>query len=211
MDTKLTFHPHPSEEMLEEYAFNRLPESATEAVEEHLLICPDCQADLQVVDEYILLMKAATADYQSTVVPAWATLWERIRAAFGRPRFVSNTIWAAGVAILCLMVVVSRRNEPVAPVPVALVAFRGGEEATTIQAPAERALDLAIDVADLPPANVYRMEIVDSTGQPAWKGEAQRSNGKLIARVRTGLKAGVYWTRLYAGGELLREFGVRIG
>ncbi len=52
---------HPLVETLEEYAFKRLPEAATESLEEHLLVCAACQQKLREVDEYILLMKQATA------------------------------------------------------------------------------------------------------------------------------------------------------
>jgi hypothetical protein len=56
----LTANGHLLEDVLEQYAFNRLSEVDTETVEEHVLVCATCQSTLQEIDEYILLMKAAT-------------------------------------------------------------------------------------------------------------------------------------------------------
>lgn len=50
----------PTDDMLEEYSFERLAPKATEDLEEHLLICQSCQNRLKSIDEYIGVMKAAT-------------------------------------------------------------------------------------------------------------------------------------------------------
>jgi hypothetical protein len=60
---------HPTTEAFEEYAFKRLSEPDTEALEEHLLVCPECQTSLSEVDEYILLMKQATAGLERCLGP----------------------------------------------------------------------------------------------------------------------------------------------
>jgi anti-sigma factor RsiW len=77
---------HLTEEMLEEYCFNRLLETTKAAVEEHLLVCPACQEALQSLDEYISLMKAATQGYQAT-----PSSGSPERAANIRPGFAWNT------------------------------------------------------------------------------------------------------------------------
>jgi len=51
--------PHPSEDILEEYVFGRLPEVLTARAEEHLLICPACQDALEQTDRFISAMKVA--------------------------------------------------------------------------------------------------------------------------------------------------------
>lgn len=61
MEALFSIQGHPTTEAFEEYAFKRLSEADTEALEEHLLVCPECQTSLAEVDEYILLMKQATA------------------------------------------------------------------------------------------------------------------------------------------------------
>ena len=41
-----TWSRHPDEDVLEEYALNRLSEEVTAPLEEHLLVCDLCQAKL---------------------------------------------------------------------------------------------------------------------------------------------------------------------
>jgi hypothetical protein len=62
MEAVFSVQGHPAADTFEEYAFKRLSEADTEALEEHVLVCPECQASLAEVDDYILLMKQATAD-----------------------------------------------------------------------------------------------------------------------------------------------------
>jgi anti-sigma factor RsiW len=52
---------HISEDALENYALGRLPEPDCAPLDEHLLICPPCQARLEQIDEYVRVMQAATA------------------------------------------------------------------------------------------------------------------------------------------------------
>ena len=61
---KLTFHCliHPCEEVLEEYALNRLPEHQQSAIETHLLICLACQQTLTTLDDFISFIKGSPAE-----------------------------------------------------------------------------------------------------------------------------------------------------
>jgi len=52
---------HISEDRLEEYAFNRLSEPESAEVEEHLLVCEDCQELVGNIDEYIRLSRTPIA------------------------------------------------------------------------------------------------------------------------------------------------------
>jgi anti-sigma factor RsiW len=53
-------HRHISEELLEQYAVSgSLPEAELAPLEEHLLICPDCQDPLKELDEFIATMRLA--------------------------------------------------------------------------------------------------------------------------------------------------------
>jgi hypothetical protein len=52
---------HISEETLEKYAFGRAPDAHRPPLDQHLLVCPTCQIRLQELEEYIEVMKAATA------------------------------------------------------------------------------------------------------------------------------------------------------
>lgn len=58
----LTFKSHPSDDLLEEYAFRRLAEEQAAPLEGHLLACSSCQEALAEIDEYVLLMKRGTAE-----------------------------------------------------------------------------------------------------------------------------------------------------
>ncbi len=184
---------HPSVEMLEEYAFKRLPEAATESVEEHLLLCGACQNKLREVDEYILLMKQATAA-RLVKPPLPASHWVG----------AMTVLAAIGIAVFLGL----HRPEPVGPPQrVELVAFRGDDMA---HAGAGRPIDLVIDAADLPGSSEYRIELVNASGQLISKGPAVGEGGRLCAHVTSGIKRGVYWVRLFtSAGVPLREFGLR--
>jgi hypothetical protein len=220
VERQLRFTVHPSEGMLEEYCFNRLPESALETLEEHLLACPSCQGTLEELDEYIQLMKAELA--KSPVLPVTTPVttpvtladntWARVRTAAIRPAMGI----AAGMAMLGVMAILSLkvapgRGTPAFDAPVRLAAFRGGDDTTVNHAPAGQPLELSIDVTDLPASNAYRVEVVNATGKRIWDATVSAANGRLSARVPNGLNPGVYWVRLYlAPGKLLREFGLRL-
>ena len=50
---------HASEDDLENYAMRTLPESASAALEEHLLICSECRDRFQATDECVAAMRSA--------------------------------------------------------------------------------------------------------------------------------------------------------
>src|SRR5271167_2822799 len=55
------FFSHISEETLETYARGRALDAHCAPLDEHLLVCPACQICLEELEEYIEVMKAATA------------------------------------------------------------------------------------------------------------------------------------------------------
>src|ERR1700722_8575983 len=59
LDPTKCFASHPSEELLEEYVFHRLPEVLTAQVDEHLLICHRCQDVVAETDGFVIGLKAA--------------------------------------------------------------------------------------------------------------------------------------------------------
>lgn len=217
MESQLTLIIHPTDDILETYAFNRLSEADTCLAEEHLLICSTCQKTLRDLDNYILLMKAATAAYIESrprdPVGRKDRLWERVLAwPTGMPR-VPTAVLALVLSGVSVAVVTSWRLEPsrvntTTPVAVSLIAFRG-EGIVTVVPPGTR-LDLAIDMTGLRAAGSYRLEAVNATGQPIWEAPAVAADGKLVAQVEKGLKPGIYWVRLYSDGELVREFGLKV-
>ena len=52
VDPTKYFPSHPSEEILEEYVFHRLPEGLTAPLEEHLLVCHRCQDAVAETDAF---------------------------------------------------------------------------------------------------------------------------------------------------------------
>jgi hypothetical protein len=55
------FDRHPSETVWEEYALGMRSDEDCALLEEHLLLCSTCQDVLAKVDEYLRVVKAATA------------------------------------------------------------------------------------------------------------------------------------------------------
>lgn len=62
---------HPSAELLDRYAMNRLSDGTLDYVEEHLLLCPSCSKALNVLDRDIKLMRAVLGP-QEVNGPVWA-------------------------------------------------------------------------------------------------------------------------------------------
>jgi hypothetical protein len=52
---------HIPKEILEKYALNTLSSQETGPLEEHLLICQRCRTNLEELDEFVAVMKAALA------------------------------------------------------------------------------------------------------------------------------------------------------
>ena len=224
---------HATEELLEEYSFGRICEPELGWLEDHLLICPRCQSDLEEIEEYKVFMRAGLASFEAdrlaaagpVVLPARADstvgLWSSVRKAlsvyFPRHRLlgVEGLLAAAllfvgaGTAVILRM-----QSSPVAMAPVAtirLIALRGGE-GDVARAPSGRPLELVFGRTDLAADLSYRAEVVDASGRQIWNGNVRIADQSLSMRVDGPLRAGAYWVRLYTStGQLLREFGLRVG
>jgi len=197
------FQSHPSEDLLEEYAFRRLGEEQCANVEEHLLFCGECQETLAAIDEYILLMKSATARLnQPSLISKLQEFW--------RPMSWPRLLWAIPAAAACLLVVLytmPRLGSPAAP-PVAVILIASHRSDPVITAPKLTPLDFQIDVKDAPPG-LYRMEVSDRPGKQIWKGDVKLLDGKLQV-VTPGLPKDLYWVRIYRNqSDLEREFNLR--
>jgi hypothetical protein len=192
---------HPSEDVLESYIFHRLPEVEEARLEEHLLICEPCQDALASLDEYVSLMKSATAGPRPVAHRRWTASHSR------------GLAWAGAVAAVCLVGILGpwRKNAPNVPTPVTLSSFRGSERVSMARAPAGVPLDLGIETDYLEGAGSWRIEIVDAAGRSAWNGSPTSATpGRMVARVAKDLDAGQYWVRVYGSAGLLQEFGLRL-
>jgi len=190
---------HLSEEVLEEYVLDRLPETLTAPVEEHLLICQRCQDAMAVTDEFVAAMKVVASQLATQPASWWSAL----------PGLANRTGLAAITALVILALVMAwkRPQEASTPVAVSLSSLRGLNPMAS--APVGKPLRLNIDMPDLVSAGEYRVEVVNAAGSPVWKGAVSNIHGKLVATISRPLGKGVYWVRLYgADSTLLREFGM---
>lgn len=195
----------PTDEQLELYSLGRMAEPAIASTEEHLLICSHCQDRLNEADEWIGLMKQETA--RLAAEPA------RSRWSFLHGWAMSKPLWAGGFAALAVMVGLSlQMSTRPAEFPgqtVQLQATRGVQPET--HAARNRLLTLKMDLTELPAAEAYRVEVVDSTGSPVWRGKVKPENRRVEVSLERKLQPGAYWVRLYGGGdEYLREYGLRV-
>ena len=211
---------HATEEVLEEYTFGRICEPQLGWLEEHLLICPECQSALDEIDEYRIFMKAGLASLESERQAAADRLNARASSPGPPARFfplawirlpVTRVLLAAAV-LLVLAGSFWRMQAPVmGPVAtVKLIALRGGE-GFVARAPSGRPLDLVFGRNNLAEDLAYQAEIVNSSGRRLWSGRVRIGEQDLSMRVDQPLEAGAYWVRLSSsGGQLLREFGLNV-
>lgn len=197
--------PCLSDGQLELYSMGRMAEPASAVVEEHLLLCSDCQDRLNEVDEYVALMKQETG--RLVTQPA------RPRRSLIPQLWISKPVWAGAFALLIATIGISWQlaMRPAAlPVEtVQLVANRGVHAET--HAVRNRRLTLKMDLTELPAADAYRVQVVDSTGAPVWQGTAKPGERRLQVSLNRKLEPGTYWVRLYGGDEeFLREYGLRV-
>ena len=107
MNNKWRLAGHPDEDVFEAYIFGRLSETSVSGLEEHLLICEQCQVTLVETDEYVRVMKAATSAY------AWD-----VGASVVSPRSIGkpdeglqwNAAAAAILLLTCLTALLSWKN-----------------------------------------------------------------------------------------------------
>jgi len=223
---------HATEELLEEYSFGRICEPQLGWLEEHLLICPECQSELDDIEEYKVFMKAGLAAFESerlagavppgsparagSTVGLWFSLRRAVSFHFAWPEMsVTRSLLAAAVVLVVAGTAVTwrMRSSPVALAPVATVrlfALRG--EGDVALAPSDRPLDLVFGRTDLPADLSYRAEVVNASGRQMWSGNVRIADQSLSIEVGRPLPAGAYWVRLYSSDrQLLREFGLRVG
>ena len=229
-DARTSVLVHASEELLEEYSFGRICEPQLGWLEEHLLICLECQSALDDIEEYKIFMKAGLASFESErrarfgpLKPAAETdppappplgLWKALSLNFALPRMpLIRNLLAAAILLMLAGTTVWRLRAPVAQAPIAsvrLMALRGGN-GSVASVPSGHPADLVFDRADLPPDLSYRAEVVNSSGRRVWSGSVRIADQDLSIRLNQPLRAGAYWVRLYSSaGQLLREFGLNV-
>ena len=198
---------HASEESLESYALGSLEEPVLGELEEHLLICSQCQDHLKEIDVYHAAMRDAAARLENQD-ESRKRLWTRVSGALTVQR-LGWTMALLAVALGGLALRLWLRPAALSP-PVALVleTSRGSE---VLHAPARRVLELSLDIKGLPAYPLYSVETVDAFGHIQAQSHAAVSEGRVKTSLTKGLRPGNYFVRLYTPSrELLREYGLVI-
>ena len=206
--------PHASDEVLEQYSMGSLDVRESQALEEHLLICADCQDNLAFTDAYRKSVRSAALELRrqgSAQATPHGKKW--FRGLVGLPK----PVWILGMTALALLVAAGRQwpsihHSAAQPALVILESNRGAESPLNSSTPAAKPFTLVLDLTALPPFPQYRLEIVDAAGRAVVGSTAAPANNELRATVAKGLPAGMYYVRVYAPGpELLREYGFPVG
>jgi len=201
---QLKTNGHASDECLEQYALGSLEEPLLGELEEHLLLCSECQDQLKEIDAYVAAMQSAATQLEREE-EARKRFWTRISAALT----VRRLGWAlalGAVVLIGLALRVWMSSPGPSPVALFLETSRGSE---VRHAPAQRPLELSLDMAAVAAYPSYQVEMVDATGRMQAQFTAQASGGKLTASLKKGLRPGNYFIRLYSPShELLREYGL---
>jgi hypothetical protein len=205
------FGDHPSDEMFERYLLRQSDEAEFEAVENHILMCPDCVTRLEEAESFISTFKAACGEIPITHRERSTTgsLAKQI-AIWLTPLRLS---WTAGLAVILAALIVAPAQfalrRPVSPAQVTLSAWRGGE---SISVPAKRPLNLHLNSIDLPDGTVA-VQLVDALGREVSHGSTSIDQETASVSLPALQTPGAYFLRLYSvadtkSGErdLLREF-----
>jgi hypothetical protein len=200
---------HINEELLELYSMGRLGEPKLGEVEEHLLLCDQCQDRLEEVDGFVKVFRQASRQASETR----ADYGRRQREEPGRVWQWVRPVWAAAAAsaaVLLVTFVLPPRSVDEPSQTVDLRAFRGESASGSVTAEAGRRLDLRMDAAGIDGPSTYRLEIVNGAGGTLWTGRPDRHNDILVVSA-PAVRRGQYWVRLLnPKGETVREFGLRV-
>ncbi len=197
---------HVDDEQLEQYSMGNLSEEELTELEEHLLLCGECQERLTEIDAYTQAMRSASTALRSR---GTARAYESKTQALFRKLTVPKLAWASAVAAAVIAVTITGgRRDSAGPVAVFLTATRGAELPAAV-APPNTPLTLTLDLTDIPASPRYLVDVVDSTGRQIVRSEAARQGNRLLISTPK-LPVGLYFVRLYSSGDLLREYGLRI-
>ena len=201
MAVRSDIQQHPMEDLLERYALGHARAAEIEPLEEHLLICADCQELLSATDHYILALRDATK-----------ILSGESRAK--RPAKNFWPVWAVGFAAMVMALLLPAPH--VRPTPtqeIFLETSRGTEPELIQPVAADHPFALNVAVTELAKSPTYRLELLDDSGAIRWTGAAGNIAGHLRIAVPILLTPGQYWVRIYLPSmppSLLREFGLRV-
>src|SRR5690349_18362285 len=191
---------HPADDVLESYLLNRLPEAQVASVEEHLLVCSRCQTQVEQIEEFILVTKAALSPRQTK--PMGLAARASSRGALNS--WITVPLFAGLAAAAFAAIFIPLHNSKLTPPPaeVRLQTLRGSE-ALPPHVSAAGGLVLYLDTTGLSRGGDYTIHLIDSHGSPVWAGTPQPAETQIRVDVKTRIRPGRYWVRLTRGDSLL--------
>lgn len=197
---------HLDDNVLEQYAMNRLSVTGAEIVEDHISLCQSCldRLDAEVAlirDLKGVLEKDRPTEVAGSIVGSPRSNW------LGGWKFpIPAPLWTGAAVAMALLLFFVWRPEPTGSLAaVVLTGTRGPSTAVIGTGP----FDFEIFVPDS--TDSYSAVLVDSEGGDIWSGEATRKDGKLHAIVRRKLKPGQYFLRVSdPSSHSTHEFGFTI-
>ena len=196
---------HASDEALEQYAMHSLVEPQLGEIEEHLLVCSQCQRQLEEIDAYVSAMRSAAQQLHQED-ESRKTYWTHVSRVLTFRGFG----WGMAVAALVLGAVALRvsSKRPVQPFSLVLETSRGSRMQ---HAPAGRRLELSLDTQGLTSFSGYTLEVVDESARLQYQAQVTAEQSLVRVSLPAGLRRGTYFIRLYSPvRELLREYGLQI-
>jgi anti-sigma factor RsiW len=204
---------HFAEELLEKYAVGQLADGQDALIEEHLLICLECQVRLTDIDDYARDMKVAMAELKTGAAPWRRRLPEWIFGRSGRGLFsIPVPVWVTGLTILAVALLIPHWQVSAVPSEISLSASRGAHTGLMAHASAHGKIRLKIDAASVPPSSSYQLQVVDASGREIWRTNLSPQNDEILAPIPMELPAGRYWVRLSTASDLklLQEYGLAV-
>lgn len=207
--TNITVGNHLSDDLIERYSLNQLPEDSVLEFEDHLLLCEGCQHRLTDAEQYLRIASTAAAELHRKPVESelrgfrLAWLWS-----------VPKPMWAGALALLALTVGLRSFPEsqvPTAPHEVVLSALRGVERNVSFTKPGS--LILTFDGTEIASQPEYQVQVVGAGGDIVWQGKVTGERGMMHVPVSHPVSAGKYWVRLYGpndASDLIREYGLEV-
>jgi len=195
---------HIADEVIERYSMGKVPDVEAASLEEHILVCEQCQDRLEEVDRFIVALREARLHRLPEPTSRWQAWKDRLSVGW-------KLALAPGFAAAALLVML------VSPGPydrqtVDLSTVRGGD-AALVTALAGRPLRVNLDLSGIEPLGRYRVEIVDAGGRRQWSSTTSGQGEKLLVETDLSPHRGQYWVRVYQpepGETLLREFALRV-
>ena len=208
----ISFQSHIEPEKLELYAMGRMSEEQSVQVEEHLLLCADCQDQLQEFDVFLQALRQVSVK----VPKAQPSLGARLREFFqslipARPTYALGAIAASVLAIV--MLVPRQQQQALGTFAVNLESTRGDNLTGAVTAPANYRLQLSLDLRGVAERENYSVTIASSSGDAIFTTRATPAGTRLPVLADKPLRPGDYWIRVSEPAEphaLLREFSLTV-